>query len=178
MKVSGREATQAKSNKMKTKHRSISIPFTLAMVHFAFGSISYRHRTGTIKCILLLINLNVRLMWLLCSLTLSAFCFLFPLSIQLQRPLHTFLSFTSSLSIVSMRYGILCHRCSEHWLFFWSSDAIWVKEWRNEDERAHESFNQWSEQRNEFLFENFLIRSHCSSIIFWRSPYDIFLMEL
>lgn len=55
--------------------RNYSKPYT-------FVPCAHAHRaqhtgTGIIKCILL-INLNVRLMWLLCSLTLSAFCFLFP----------------------------------------------------------------------------------------------------
>lgn len=107
------------------------------------------HHTGTIKCILLLINLNVRLMWLLCSLTLSAFCFLFPLSIQLQRPPHTFLS-CSALSV----WYFLCAidvRCVHLAILLWRR-AEWMIS------AHHESFGQWSEQRNEFLFEKFLIR--------------------
>lgn len=88
-------------------------------------------------------------MWLLCSLTLSAFCFLFPLSIQLQRPPHTFLS-CSALSV----WYFLCAidvRCVHLAILLWRR-AEWMIS------AHHESFGQWSEQRNEFLFEKFLIR--------------------
>lgn len=81
-------------------------------------------------------------MWFHCSLTLSAFCFLF-------FPLRTrFLSEENGLCTL---YTCIA---AFHWIwmekssyFFWLNQFIQC--------RAHKSFDRWSKEQNEFLFENF-----------------------
>lgn len=104
-------------------------------------------------------------MGLLCSLTLSAFCFLFLLLIQLHFGHHInfwTLSLPSPLPPFST-----CHHFALMQRYEFLTGFIWYtsrsKPYTHRT-HSHVSFEQWNEQRNEFLSEKLLISFYILSI--------------